>query len=173
MVYLTRHGITSVRYAIRSKDKRVRAMIFLFIAIAAAVAATGVIQTGINSDLKVLVGNPYQAALISTTVSTLFLICLSTIMVGRPYPEMHLLREAPWWMWTGGIIGALFVAATAALVSKLGSSVMFTVIILGQLAMAVAMDHYGWFGLDKHPISALRLGGIFLVILGVVVVRRT
>lgn len=147
-------------------------MTLLFVLIAVAVGASGVIQVGINSDLRSLIGNPYQTALISTTVSTLFLIVLSMIVYGRPYPDGDVLREMHWWMWTGGVIGALFVAATAALVSRLGSSFMFTLVILGQLSMAVVMDHYGWFGLDKHPTSFARIAGIGLVLIGVVVVRK-
>lgn len=147
-------------------------MVGILIAIAIVMGATAVVQVGINSDLKVRVGNPYQAALVSTTVSTAFLIVLSTILYRRPYPELSILRDAPWWMWTGGVIGAFFVAGTAALVARLGSSVLFTLIILGQLAAAIVMDNYGWFGLDKHPVNATRVGGIALVLVGVVLVRR-
>jgi transporter family-2 protein len=78
-----------------------------------------------------------------------------------------------WWMWTGGIIGAIFVAGTAALVSRLGGAVLFTVIILGQLVGAVILDNYGWFGVDKNPISMPRIAGVLLVIVGAVIVRRS
>src|SRR4051812_36863468 len=117
-------------------------MVALLIILAVLLGVTAVVQVGINSDLRSLVGNPYQTALISTTVSTIFLILVSVALYHRPYPSGEVFRETHWWMWTGGVIGALFVAGTAALVSRLGSSVLFTLIVLGQLGMAVLMDNY-------------------------------
>ena len=146
-------------------------MTIVFVGIALALGITAVVQVGINSDLRSLIGNPYQTALISTTVSTVFLIALSTVVYHRPYPDMQVFRDANWWMWTGGVIGALFVAGTAGLVSRLGSSVLFTVIVLGQLLAAAVIDHFGWFGLDEHPVTLPRAAGLGLVIAGAVLVR--
>ncbi|HQY30107.1 MAG TPA: DMT family transporter [Thermomicrobiales bacterium] len=154
-------------------ELQVRVMIAIFVLLTLAMGATAVVQVGINSELRSLVGNPYQTALISTLVSTIFLIAVSLAVYHRPIPEGYVFREMDWWMWTGGIIGALFVAGTAALVSRLGSSVMFTLIILGQLGGAIVIDHFGWFGLDEHPITLTRVAGIALVIVGAVVVRSS
>jgi len=148
-------------------------MIVVFVLLAMAIGASVVIQASINGELRILVGDPYRTALISTTVSTLFLIALSTIVIGRPIPDGAVFTGAPWWMWVGGVLGAIYVAAAAVLVSKLGSAVMFTLIILGQLIMAVIMDHFGMIGLDKHPVTAPRIIGISLVLIGVVLVRRS
>jgi transporter family-2 protein len=132
-----------------------------------------VVQASINGELRGLVGDPYRTALVSTTVSTIFLFILSGIVYRRPIPAAHVFTDATWWMWVGGILGAIYVAAAAILVSRLGSAVMFTLVILGQLVMAVIMDHFGMIGLDKHPVSAPRIAGIALVLLGVVIVRRS
>ena len=148
-------------------------MIVVFILLAMVIGASVVVQASINGELRILVGDPYRTALISTTVSTLFLIVLSTIVVGRPLPDGAVFTGAPWWMWVGGVLGAIYVAAAAVLISKLGSAVMFTLIILGQLVTAVVMDHFGMIGLDKHPITVPRIIGISLVLIGVVLVRRS
>jgi bacterial/archaeal transporter family-2 protein len=148
-------------------------MIVVYVVLAMVIGASVVIQASINGELRILVGDPYRTALISTTVSTLFLIALSAVLVGRPVPEGAVFTGAPWWLWVGGVLGAIYVAAAAVLVSKLGSAVMFTLIILGQLLMAVVMDHFGLIGLDKHPVTAPRIIGISLVLIGVVLVRRS
>lgn len=148
-------------------------MIVVFVLLATVIGASVVVQASINGELRILVGDPYRTALISTTVSTLFLIVLSTIVVGRPVPDGSVFAGAPWWMWVGGVLGAIYVAAAAVLISKLGSAVMFTLIILGQLVTAVVMDHFGMIGLDKHPVTAPRIIGISLVLIGVVLVRRS
>jgi transporter family-2 protein len=148
-------------------------MIALYVLLAAGSGAMVVIQASINGELRGLVGDPYRTALVSTTVSTVFLFTLSAVTNGRPVPAGSVFTDAPWWMWIGGILGAIYVAAAAVLISKLGSAVLFTIVIFGQLVMAVIMDQYGWIGLEKHPVNAQRVAGIVLVLLGVVLVRRS
>ena len=148
-------------------------MIVFYVVLAAAIGAGVVVQASINGELRTLIGDPYRTALVSTTVSTISLLLLSVIVYRRPVPANHVFADAPWWMWVGGILGAIYVAAAAILVTRLGSAVMFTLIILGQLITAVVMDHYGMIGLDKHPVSLPRVVGITMVLLGVIVVRRS
>lgn len=148
-------------------------MVAFYILLAVAIGGSGVVQASINGELRSLVGDPYRTALISTTVSTLSLLLVSTLAYGRPYPGRTVLAEAPWWIWIGGLIGAVYVAASAVLVTRLGSAVLFTLVILGQLIAAVVMDHFGMIGLDKNPVNAPRLIGIALVLTGVVLVRRS
>jgi transporter family-2 protein len=71
------------------------------------------------------------------------------------------------------VLGAVYVAAAVVLISKLGSAVLFTIVIFGQLVMAVLMDQYGWIGLEKHPLNPQRVAGIALVLVGAVLVRRS
>lgn len=148
-------------------------MVVIYALLAAAIGASVVLQASINGELRTLVGDPYRTALISTTVSTVFLLVLSAVLIGRPVPDGGTLSGMPWWMWVGGVLGAIYVAASAYLVSKLGSAFMFSVIIFGQLAMAVLMDQFGWVGLDKHPITVPRVVGIALVVIGAILVRRS
>jgi transporter family-2 protein len=148
-------------------------MVVIYALLAAAIGASVVLQASINGGLRTLVGDPYRTALVSTTVSTLFLLVISAVLVGKPIPDGSVFSEAPWWMWVGGVLGAIYVAAAAYLISKLGSAFMITVIILGQLVMAVLMDHFGWVGLAKHPISVPRIVGIALVLIGAILVRRS
>jgi transporter family-2 protein len=148
-------------------------MIVIYVLLAAAIGAGVVVQASINGDLRLVVGDPYRTALISTTVSTIFLFVLSGVLIGKPVPDASTFTNASWWMWIGGVLGAIYVAAATVLVTKLGSAVMFTLVILGQLVMAVVMDHFGWIGLEKHPVNAARLLGIVLVLAGVVLVRKS
>jgi uncharacterized membrane protein YdcZ (DUF606 family) len=38
--------------------------------------------------------------------------------------------------------------------------------------MSVLIDRFGWFGLERHPITAARLGGIALLGAGVFLILR-
>src|SRR5829696_3195377 len=97
-------------------------MIVVYAVLAAAIGASVVLQASINGELRSLVGDPYRTALVSTTVSTLFLFAMSAVLVGRPIPDSAVLAAAPWWIWVGGVLGAIYVAAAAYLVGKLGSA---------------------------------------------------
>jgi bacterial/archaeal transporter family-2 protein len=82
------------------------------------------------------------------------------------------LKGVPWYAWIGGIYGAFFVAIAAFAAPRVGVGVLLTAAIAGQLLAAVALDHYGFFGLERQPVNLARAAGIGLVLIGAVLVRR-
>jgi transporter family-2 protein len=76
-------------------------------------------------------------------------------------------------MWTGGIFGATFILMAVIVTPKLGAALMLAASIVGQLAAALVIDHYGWFGADIIPVSLTRIGGVLLLVAGVILLRRT
>jgi transporter family-2 protein len=82
------------------------------------------------------------------------------------------LREVPWYAWAGGFYGAFFVAVSAFAAPRLGIASLVTIGIAGQLLAALAIDHFGAFGIERAEISPGRVLGVLLVIAGVVLVRR-
>lgn len=148
-------------------------MFWFLILLAIAIGASGPLQASINNQVRLLTGDAIRAALLSTTVSTGSLLIVSLVIKRGNILEGGYLQRMDWWMWTAGVIGAIFVAASALLVARLGSAVLFTLIVAGQLVAAIVMDHYGVLGLDKHQITAPRVAGIVLVMAGVVLVRRS
>ena len=88
-------------------------------------------------------------------------------------PEMTATRGLPWYAWTGGLYGAVFVVAAAWGVPRLGVATTITLMVAGQLLIGLALDHFGAFGAPTHPINLGRLAGVALVIGGVVLVRRS
>jgi transporter family-2 protein len=57
------------------------------------------------------------------------------------------------------------------LTHRLGAALLSAAGILGQLGTSLLIDHYGWFGVPVHRMSATRLVGILLLTLGVVLLR--
>lgn len=149
----------------------VRSMTLVFAVLAVAIGSFVVVQASINSELRGVVGDPWRTALISTTVSTIVLFVASLIVNGTGWPSASEASATSWWMWTGGILGAMYVAAASILVARLGSAVLFALIILGQLVTSVVMDHFGVLGLDRQEISAPRALGVVLLVGGVVLIR--
>ncbi len=78
----------------------------------------------------------------------------------------------PWYAWLGGFYGAFFVAIAAFGAPKIGVGPLLTAAIGGQLLGAILLDHYGFFGLSRQPVSLEKIGGVALVLVGAWLVRR-
>jgi len=146
-------------------------MELLYILIAIFAGSCAPTQAGINSRLSVAVGSTILAALISFAVGTLALAAYSTIL-RIPWPQAKALQGLPWWLWTGGCLGAFFVAVTIFLVPKLGAATLMATVIAGQMSASIFLDHYGLLGYPVHPASAWRLLGVALIVGGVTLIRR-
>jgi transporter family-2 protein len=148
----------------------VRRMDLLVMVVAVAIGATIGVQPVINARLGNFAGDPALAALMSTVTSTVCLLVY--VLVIRPdLPSMAVMRSGPWWIWTGGLIGAVYVAVSLNIAQRLGATTLVAVVVLGQMAAALIVDHFGLLGLAEHPVSLLRILGVVLLIAGVALIR--
>ena len=145
-------------------------MIWLSLCAVFVAGALIAMQAGVNSQLVRFVGHPVIAATVSFVVGTVAL-ALCSLGVGR-WPTIAVLSEAPWWVWTGGLLGAVFVVTTAALAPTLGAATLLSVAVAGQMTFALFLDHYGLVGFAVRPLSVWRVLGAALVVSGVVLIRR-
>jgi transporter family-2 protein len=146
-------------------------MFWVLVAVALTMGLFMAIQPAINGQLRWRVGGPAHAAMISTSVSTISLFLFVFAIQRHPWPDIGSIRDAPWWIWTGGLLGAIYVALSIVLVQRLGGAVAFSLVVLGQMMTALALDHYGWFGLGQHAISPGRVLGVMMVVGGVAMIR--
>jgi bacterial/archaeal transporter family-2 protein len=145
-------------------------MAFVLIAVALALGALASIQPGVNGRMRTAVGDPIFAALVSTTFSTTSLL-IYTLIRQPARPSFDKLAAGPWWMWTGGFIGAAYVALAIILTQKIGSAAMMAAIVVGQMVAAMVIDHFGVFGLEVREITPTRLLGVLLLFAGVALIR--
>jgi transporter family-2 protein len=146
-------------------------MVFWFGVILAVVAGCCMpIQAGVNSQLGKILGHPWQAALISfvTGAFAMFVICLAT---GQAFPSYAKLVSIPWYLFLGGVLGAVLVVTAIFFAPYLGATVLVVSIITGQLILSVLIDHYGWVGFPVHPISPGRIVGIVCLVAGIILVK--
>jgi transporter family-2 protein len=129
------------------------------------------VQTGINLQLRGLLGQPIGAALVSFAVGTVGLALLVAIL-RVPVPVGQALARGAWWHWVGGLLGAGYIVAAIVLAPRLGAATLVAAAVAGQMVASLAVDHYGWVGFPEHPVSPLRLVGAALVIGGVMLVQR-
>jgi transporter family-2 protein len=136
-------------------------------AVGAGVAAC--LQSGANAGLSARAS--LGAALVVNTIVVLIGCVIFFFATGSPV--VFFPPAAPWFVYIGGVCGFLFILANAFVFPRIGAGPAIALLVLGQGAAALAIDHFGLMGLARHPISLSRLAGIILIVGGVVLIRRS
>jgi transporter family-2 protein len=129
------------------------------------------IQVGLNSTMRHVTGNAVFAAVVSFCVglASLLLFLLAT---RSELPSRAALTSAPAWAWFGGLFGAFYVAIATIVGPRLGASTLLALTLIGQIATALVLDHFGWLGFPHNPISLARIAGAGLLVAGVLLISR-
>jgi bacterial/archaeal transporter family-2 protein len=131
------------------------------VTLATVIGGALALQAPLNSMLGRSVGG-LTATVVAFTVGLLALLAVS-VLAGGLSGIAHA-ADAPWWALVGGgLISALYVASIVWTVRALGASGLTAATIAGQFAVAMAVDHFGWLGVERQPITAARLAGLALV----------
>jgi bacterial/archaeal transporter family-2 protein len=146
-------------------------MQYLFLLLALLTGAAVSVQTAVNSNLRLALNSPILAALISfgTGFVTLLVVFLS---VGGNVPGGAVVRALPWWKYTGGLIGAVYVTSVIVTVQRVGPANLTSLNVAGQLIAAVILDHYGLLGFAQHTANGWRLLGVGLMLAGAWLIVR-
>ena len=106
--------------------------------------------------------------LFSTLIATAVLLVVRQSLAG--FGEA---LRSPWWYWVGGGgMGVVVVLTITVVTPRIGATATIGLLIAGQLAMGVAIDRYGWFGVEQVPLTWPRLLGVFLLAAGALLALR-
>jgi len=144
-------------------------------AAAAALALTaglaGSIQVAVMGRFGQRIGSFEALAanlMFSALAATLVLVVLRQSLAG--FGEA---LRSPWWYWIGGGGMGLVVVLTITIVTpRIGATATIGLLIAGQLAMGAAIDRYGWFGVDRVPLTWPRALGVLLLAAGAALALR-
>lgn len=143
--------------------------LFFLMPIIAGIAMS--IQSGVNGQLRAGLNHPILAAFLSFLGGTLAL-ALILLFSKQSLPAATVYQGIEWYKYTGGFLGVIVVSFVILSVHQVGASNMFVLIVAGQLATAILMDHFGLLGLAASAITAKKLIGIGLVIAGAWLVTK-
>ena len=113
---------------------------------------------------------PQQASLVNFVSALPMLILLALIFDGNVYLPLHDIAQQPLWIWIGGILGSAFITGNILLMSHLGSVATVVLPILGQVTMAMIVDHFGLFNSIQIPMTPMRGLGVAMVLTGVLMI---
>ena len=131
------------------------------------------IQTAINSALRYEVSSFFLASLISFAVGTLALLILSLVIARRLSLSFFIegAGRLKWWHLAGGPLGAVYVTTNIILMPHLGATLTLMSVIFGQMLIGLAIDHFGLFGIHRHPVDARRVFGVVLILTGIILLQ--
>jgi|TARA_B110000090_G_C13304399_1_gene417058 transporter family-2 protein len=128
-------------------------------------------QAGVNSQLRIALSNPIQAAFISFLIGTIVLGIIALVQ-GDTWFKPNSLTLMPWWAWLGGFLGAFNIAMSVFLAPKLGAMVLAISIVVGQIMASLVLDQNGWLGYPKIEITVNRVIGALFVVIGLFLVVK-
>jgi bacterial/archaeal transporter family-2 protein len=122
------------------------------------------LQAPFNSTLARSVGD-LQASVIAFAVGLTALAAVTAVSGG--FGGIANAGDAPWWAVVGGgLVSACYVASIIWTVRALGLGGLTAVTIAATFAVAMIVDHFGWLGIDRNPITLAKLAGIALIAAG-------
>lgn len=137
------------------------------------VGVSSTIQTAVNGKLGAELNSPLQASLISFSVGILFLSIGCLVLFFRNLfsdsPNKFSRKNfcGPWWMFTGGILGALFILINIFLVRRIGTGLSIISTTFGMILGGFAIDSLGLFHAPVKKIKPLKVLGIILMFIGI------
>ncbi len=145
-----------------------RLLLFLLVALAGAGLT---MQMAWNARLRAATGSPVLTTMISVVVTllSLALVWVSGVTNRGSVPAFHSL---PKWAWLGGVFAAYYLTASLVALPRLGAASVFSLVVAGQMAAALALDTSGAFGVPMVALSFTRIAGALLLVLGVVLIQK-
>lgn len=140
-------------------------------ALALAAGMSVVVQQILNANLRSELNSAVWSGFTSYLVGVLCMIAMAVVL-REPIPSVGVMARIPWWAWSGGLFGAIFIGISILVAHQLGAVALIALLVSGQMAASIALDHFGWLGLAQRPLDLTRLIGVCLLIGGVVLIRR-
>ena len=137
---------------------------------ALAVGGLLALQGMVNAQLGKVLSHPMQASLISFSVALLFLAILM-LFYGIKVPTLQTLGEIPWYLYTGGLLGVIYVTTALVLIPRVGVANVILAIFVGQMLISICADHFGWFNTPVRPIDISRAAGCILLLGGLYLIQ--
>lgn len=149
-------------------DRIDSASISLYALILAGIAGAVVgVQRALNGQINEHSHQSFTTSLLNFAMGTTFLSILLGALILFGSTELVALPTGPWWIYTGGVIGVIYIAFTSKIVQHLGVLTFTLFSVGGNLLGSLLIDLYS--PTDGVQVSAYLVTGIVMTYLGVIV----
>ena len=125
------------------------------------------VQRAMNGQINQSTNQSFATSWLNFIMGTTFLVIFLAIGVLINRAEVVSLPAGPWWMYTGGTIGVIYIAFTSTIVQHLGVLTFTLISVGGQLVGSLLIDLYS--PTQGAQVSTYLVTGILMTYLGVVV----
>jgi transporter family-2 protein len=125
------------------------------------------VQRAMNGQINEHSQQSFTTSLLNFAMGTTFLLIILLFAMTLGGMKLSPLPAGPWWIYTGGAIGVIYVAFTSTIVQHLGVLTFTLISVGGQLAGSLLIDLFS--PTDGVQISVYLVSGIVLTYLGVLV----
>lgn len=130
-------------------------MTVIMIILAVIGGATLSIQAAINGQLGSSVG-VFKSAFLTFSVGAL----VTALLIFFEPKQAVSLMDVPKWQLLGALCGVPYIVIMVLAVQRIGTAVATVAVILGQLAMSMLIDNFGWLNNEAIPFSVSRFGAV-------------
>lgn len=125
------------------------------------------VQRALNGQINEHSHQSFTTSFLNFIMGTTFLFIFLLILVAVGPTEFVPLPSGPWWIYTGGVLGVIYIAFTSTIVQHLGVLTFTLFSVGGQLVGSLLIDFYS--PTEGVQISAYLVTGIVMTYFGVVV----
>lgn len=102
---------------------------------------------------------------------TALLVCIIAWFVTGRTSIAALGAVRPWYLLTGGVLGAFITITVIRSMGSLGPAQAALLIVVSQIAVAYLIELFGLFGSEKADFSWRRLLGLAVAVVGIIIFR--
>jgi transporter family-2 protein len=124
------------------------------------------VQRALNGQINEYSHESFTTSLLNFATGTSFLIILITVGLILGKNELSPLPSGPWWIYTGGVIGVIYIAFTSTIVQHLGVLTFTLFSVGGQLVGSLVIDLVS--PTKGVSVSAYLVTGIVMTYAGVI-----
>jgi len=124
------------------------------------------VQRALNGQINEHSHQSFTTSLLNFITGTSFLVILILIGIALGKNELSPLPAGPWWIYTGGVIGVIYIAFTSTIVQHLGVLTFTLFSVGGQLAASLIIDLVS--PTDGVSVSVYLVTGLAMTYVGVI-----
>jgi transporter family-2 protein len=125
------------------------------------------VQRALNGQINEHSNQSFTTSFLNFFMGTTFLFIFLLILIAVGPTEFVPLPSGPWWIYTGGVLGVIYIAFTSTIVQHLGVLTFTLFSVGGQLVGSLLIDLYS--PTDGVNVSAYLVTGIVMTYFGVLV----
>jgi transporter family-2 protein len=128
------------------------------------------LQAAANVQLSTATGSPFGASTLQLGIGAGLLLAVAAI--AGTLDAFGLLTDAEPWHLTGGLGSAIYITSGIVLFPRLGAVVTVGLWIAGQMLASLALDGFGWLGVEQEALGVPEAVGGLAVLIGAALIVR-